>query len=202
MEPVGPFATPDGNLIQEEAAFTLNECYKKAFTPRKQETIPTEDWLQDENEGIEENTPRLYNIHFSTQDIEDEIEKCSQGSPGPDGLTPNIMKKLSTILSPYLSILYRKMLENSSVPQGQRWSHIAPLLKPGKPPSRPESYRPVALTSIISRIFERLVRKAITNHLEEHLMITEEQSGFRNQRSTISNILKTQIHNGNSQERR
>ena len=48
MEPVGPFATVDGNIIQEEAAFTLNECYKKAFTPRKQETIPTEDWLQDE----------------------------------------------------------------------------------------------------------------------------------------------------------
>ena len=59
------------------------------------------------------------------------------------------------------------------------------------------SYRPVALTNILSKIFERITNKRIVWYLEKEKKIDDRQFGFRKQRSTIDAISKiTKILNG------
>ena len=53
----------------------------------------------------------------------------------------------------------------------------------------PANYRPVALTSHVSKIFERVLRKFLVSHLEENSLLLEGQYGFRAKRSCLTQLL-------------
>ena len=55
---------------------------------------------------------------------------------------------------------------------------ICPLHKGGSR-SLPKQYRPVALTSHIIKIFERVLRKALVCHIEHHGLLPDGQHGSR-----------------------
>ena len=61
------------------------------------------------------------------------------------------------------------------------------MLKEGKDPIDVKSYRPVALTNILGKIFERMKNKRL--YLEKEKKIDDKQFGFRKQRITIDAIL-------------
>ena len=56
--------------------------------------------------------------------------------------------------------------------------------------SDPANYRPVSLTSVIMKIFERIMRKAIVEHLDNNQLMNKSQHGFRKGRSCISALLE------------
>ena len=74
------------------------------------------------------------------------------------------------------------------------WHHaiILPLLKPGKIPTNPESYRPISLTPTICKVMETMVTKRLQWFLEKNNLISKNQSGFRKHRCTSDQILKLQ----------
>ncbi|GFT76203.1 RNA-directed DNA polymerase from mobile element jockey [Trichonephila clavipes] len=41
---------------------------------------------------------------------------------------------------------------------------IIPILKPGKPPSRPDSYRPISLLPILSKLAEKIILSRLNDH--------------------------------------
>lgn len=55
---------------------------------------------------------------------------------------------------------------------------VIPILKPGKPEEEMESYRPIALTSTLAKVFERMVTARLKWYLESQNIIVEEQAGF------------------------
>jgi len=60
---------------------------------------------------------------------------------------------------------------------------VTPLSFTGK------RYRPVSLTSQISKVIESLLRDAIVEHLERNTLIRDSQHGFRKGRSCLTNLL-------------
>ena len=72
------------------------------------------------------------------------------------------------------------------------WSEatIIPIPKPGKDPTDPGNYRPIALTSCICKTFERIVNNRLVWFLEKNRLITEFQSGFRKQRNTSDQLIR------------
>ena len=52
-----------------------------------------------------------------------------------------------------------KMWENSFIPQIWKNTTIIPILKEGKNPLDPSSYRPIALTSNFCKLFETILNK-------------------------------------------
>ena len=65
---------------------------------------------------------------------------------------------------------------------------ICPVHKGGSR-SLPKQYRPVALTSHIIKVFERVLRKALVSHIEQNNLLPEGQHGSRAMRSTLTQLL-------------
>ena len=65
---------------------------------------------------------------------------------------------------------------------------ISPVHKGGSRGS-PANYRPVALTSHIIKMFERVVRRCLVKHLEENDLLPAGQHGFRSRRSCLTQLL-------------
>ena len=67
--------------------------------------------------------------------------------------------------------------------------HYHPHSKTGKPTSSSSSFRPISLTSCISKLFERLILSRLTFHLESNHLLSTCQAGFCPGRSSLNQIL-------------
>ena len=57
---------------------------------------------------------------------------------------------------------FNRSLSRGMVPREWRRGTIVPLLKPGKPAGRVESYRPVTLASTVAELMERILHGRLT----------------------------------------
>ncbi|XP_045115986.1 uncharacterized protein LOC123507278 [Portunus trituberculatus] len=73
-------------------------------------------------------------------------------------------------------------------------SVLVPIQKPGKDPTLPSAYRPIALLFCIGKLMERLVTTRLTWWLEEKHLLREEQCGFRPRRGTIGALSQMEFH--------
>jgi len=82
-------------------------------------------------------------------------------------------------------------------------ANVSPIFKKGTI-TRPDNYRPVSLTSQISKCFESIIRDTLVHHLESNDLLFESQHGFRQGKSCLSNLLTfldkvtTYIDDGNN----
>ena len=75
------------------------------------------------------------------------------------------------------------------------------MLKKRKDPKDVRSYRPVALTNILCKIFESMTNKRLIWYLKKEKKIDDRQFGFRKQRSTIDTISKIKKNSRRFQEK-
>ncbi|KAJ1109004.1 hypothetical protein NDU88_006374 [Pleurodeles waltl] len=78
-------------------------------------------------------------------------------SPGVDGLTPAFYKEYVDILAPCLLEVYAESLETGSLPASLREALIITVLKPGKDPTRCDSYRPLSMINIDNKILAKMI---------------------------------------------
>jgi hypothetical protein len=57
-------------------------------------------------------------------------------------------------------------LESAEVPAAWREANVVPLFKKGSK-SDVKKYRPVSITSLVSRLFEQILKDYLLNYLEE-----------------------------------
>ena len=74
------------------------------------------------------------------------------------------------------------------VPATCKFANIIPIHK-GKSRAEAKNYRPVALTSLLIKIFEKVIRKQLVSFMEEHHLFNQSQHGFRSGRSCLSQLL-------------
>ena len=134
----------------------------------------------------------LSNIKFSVKDVRKIIRKITSMSSGPSGISPLLLKKTEGTMGPIIWRWCKTVLEKEELPSINVLSYILTLLKLGKNPGDPASYRPVALTERLVRILEKLLQKHMQEHAERFNLFSEAQHRFRSKPSTISNILKSQ----------
>ena len=95
----------------------------------------------------------------------------------------------SEVLNTLLSILNDIWL-TGNFPSGWRQSYVVPIPKPGKDASDPTNYRPIALTSCVCKVMERMVNNRLVWYLERNKIITATQSGFRKGRNTTDQLVR------------
>ena len=96
--------------------------------------------------------------------------------------------ELSKQLSCPLGILFRRTLDEGTVPDDWREVNVTPLYKKGNK-STPGNYRPVSLTSVVCKLLESIIKDAIMEHLEQHKLLEVSQRGFLPGRSCLTNLL-------------
>ena len=113
--------------------------------------------------------------------------KCGR-APGPDGIYNEVIKNLGTEAKKLLLWCVNRTWSKGEYPNEWRKAIIVPLLKAGKVANDPNSYRPVSLTSNLSKVTERMVKNRMEAWLEDHAKINNTQAGFRSFHSTSTQL--------------
>ena len=85
-------------------------------------------------------------------------------------------------------MLWRKSLNSGFIFDNQLLADIAPLHKGGSK-AIPKNYRPIALTSHVIKIFERVLRRKLMEYIETNDLYNPGQLGFRLGRSCLLQLL-------------
>ena len=103
-------------------------------------------------------SPRLTTFAFRSREVRRLLlDLDSYGSTDPLGMFP-LFKRTADVLAPRLSVEFRRLVRLGCFPASSRQAkaNVTPI--PSGPPSSPvANYRPVFITSALSRVFERLV---------------------------------------------
>lgn len=144
----------------------------------------------DVSNSVPDTHPNISDILFSSDDIEKAIDELkANASPGPDKFPAVLLKKCKKSLSLPLQMLWRKSVDNSEIKQTQKSANVIPIHKGGSK-AIPKNYRPIALTSHLIKIFEKVIRNALVSYLEKYNLLNMSQHGFRIGRSCISQLLE------------
>ena len=167
--------------------------YKKACFPvnKDDNNATTFNWLKDFlNIWTPDSVSEFEKIYtddlnfepFLMFELKKIILKLPNTSPGLDGISYTIIKSFPRNVLEYLLKFYNNFLTYSLVPNEWKDYDIVPILKPGKPGFRADSYRPIGKISCLAKVFEHLCKlrlEKITNKL-----IPSYSMGFRKGYST------------------
>ena len=100
-----------------------------------------------------------------------------------------MIKMAVPIIVPPLTIICNRSLSECVFPKKWKISKIIPIHKSGNKTSA-NNYRPISLLPSVSKILEKLVQVQLSDYLTHNNVLSEAQSGFRKNHSTISALLK------------
>jgi len=134
-----------------------------------------------------------YNTAFSIDELLDALSSSNDSAVGPDDIHYQMLKHLPLeVLNTLLSILNDIWL-TGNFPSSWRQSYVVPIPKPGKDTSDPTDYHPIALTSCVCKVMERMVNNRLVWYIERNKIITPTQSGFRKGRSTTDQLVRLSL---------
>ena len=134
---------------------------------------------------------------FSLTELSTAISNfCFSIASGPDQIAYPLLKHLPEPAQLLLLSLFNRSWHSHTFPSCWKPTTIIPIHKPGKPTSSPSFFRPISLTSCISKLFERLILSRLTFHLESNHLLSTCQVGFRLGRSPLDQILSQSIWDG------
>ena len=171
----GTIATSAGDKAE-----ALNEFFASVFTLEDLQHIPSAPTYNFED--------LLLTIDITSELVKEKLDKLNPNkSPGHDKWHPHFLRELSKVICVPLAILFRKSLKEGAH-ESWRKAVVTAIFKKGKK-TDPGNYRPVSLTSVISKIMESIVRDAIVDHLMKNDLITDDQHGFVPDRDCITQLL-------------
>jgi len=175
-----------GEIISDHIDMTeqLNYYFSSVFTSSQMPSM---------NENSDEaNSTILSDIRISSDQVMKKLDRLrSDKASGPDDLSPRVLKEVKEkICEPLgLTIILQRSIDEGVVPDDWRQANISPIYKKGCK-AQTANYRPVSLTSQVSKLCESLIRDAVVEHLENNRLIRDSQNGFRSGRSCLSNLLE------------
>ena len=110
-------------------------------------------------------------------------------SGGPDQFPPILVKKLQDELAEPIAWLFTVVFEYGVIPDDWLGAVVIPIYKGAGSKADPKNYRPLSLTSVFSKLMEKVVKDEILDFLTTNNLISPDQHGFLPGRSTLSQLL-------------
>ncbi|GFT07900.1 probable RNA-directed DNA polymerase from transposon X-element [Trichonephila clavipes] len=171
------------NVIgQTFASVSSSDSYSPVFQATKNR-------LERTNINFRCRQPLPYNCDFDMCELKRALSSAHNTSPGPDGISYELLRHLNEDSLISLLYLFNRIWREQVYPTQWQEAIVIPILKLGKDPKNPLSYRPIALTSCLCKTLERMVNARLVYQLEKNRCIPLFQSGFRKGRSTLDNII-------------
>ena len=89
---------------------------------------------------------------------------------------------------PLLSVVFRRLVRLGSFPAFWRQVNVTPIPK-GPPSSSAANYRPISITSVLSKVFERLVSVRLGLFMERSGVLPTTQFAYRKGLGTCDALL-------------
>ena len=138
----------------------------------------SEQFSESSNYNIPINHQNDSNINFaiSHREVRCLLLKLNPNkAQGPDGIHGKILKNCAISIAYPLSVIYNMSYKTGIIPEEWKLGHIVPVHKKGCKGSV-ENYRPISLTCLVMKIFEKIIRNKIMSICEKK--INCEQHGF------------------------
>ncbi|GFT92026.1 RNA-directed DNA polymerase from mobile element jockey [Trichonephila clavipes] len=166
-----------------ESQFQLNDIHN----PHKDEVITSVvDAYLDSNTNNNDLIPPTLPSEIIQIIKKIKIKKC----PGRDGITNKMIKKLPKLTIFKITNIVNNMLTLRYFPKSWKTAVVVPILKPGKNSALAESYRPISLLPVLSKLAEKIILARLNDYLDREKILIPEQHGFRPRLSTSHQLLR------------
>ncbi|GFY28491.1 probable RNA-directed DNA polymerase from transposon BS [Trichonephila clavipes] len=128
------------------------------------------DFLYDKN--------NLLNKPFHILELHSAIKNSKNTTPGVDHVTAIFFKNLDHGQRDVILRYFQKLFDNAIFPDSWKHAIILPITKPCKDKTQISSYRPIALTSVFSKTFERILANRISYYLTKERKLDPQHYGF------------------------
>ena len=113
----------------------------------------------------------------------------SSTATGPDKVAYPMLKHLPRSGMDFLHQIFNLSWSSHSFPFIWKTSSIIPIHKMGKLLHSPTSFRPISITSCVSKLFEHIILSRLLFFLESNSIFSPRQASFHPGRSTVDRIL-------------
>lgn len=125
---------------------------------------------------------------FSPNELNIALDGLTDSSPGIDNIPYSFLSKSSDSCKKIYLLLINSFFEYGFLPDQWKTQIVIPILKPGKNPSDPNSRRPIALSSVLCKVMERLIKHRLEWFVESNCILSKTQFGFRKGVSTSDSL--------------
>ena len=161
---IGPLVDNDKkNLIGDDKDMVsiFNSTFSRVFTEEDKTDIPTPSNIF---QGPDEE--KLIITEIQAREVRKYLYKIDPNkSVGPDEISPRLLKECCMQLEIPIASLFNKSLIQARVPRAWKRTNITPILK-GKN-KQAINYRPTSLTSVLIKLFLKIIRDKIVEFLEK-----------------------------------
>ena len=106
------------------------------------------------------------------------VKLKNKNSSGPDNISTNLLKYISTTIMNPLSHILNLSFKTGYIPTCMKTAVIKPIFKKGKPDEF-TNYRPISLLSSFSKLLEKIAANQMMKFLNKFKILYEHQYGFR-----------------------
>jgi len=125
-------------------------------------------------------------------EVKKAIAKCARNTaPGNDGITYEVLQAMPDAAVHELTSIYNKMLRSHTMPPQWKDGEVSMLYKE-KETDKCTNYRGLTLLCTMGKVFERVLLRRLTAHLDENKLLHENQIGFRADRCTQDHVFALQ----------
>ena len=135
-------------------------------------------------------TPNVESFMFfpsSPVEVYNIIGKLANKGNALFDIKPKILNEIKDFIAPLISFFYNKCISQGIYPDILKLSRVVPVYKSGGT-NDINNYRPISNLPTINKIFELLTLDRFSSFINRHALITENQFGFRENRSTTTAI--------------
>jgi hypothetical protein len=99
--------------------------------------------------------------------------------------------------------VFNAVLRRLYFPPAWKHARVVSIVKPGKDPALPSSYRPISLLDTVGKLFEQMLLDTVPREVSKRGLLRNEQFGFRPRHSTTLQLARlVERVNRNFDERR
>ena len=187
-EVIGPLFKGDSEELTtstEEVLTEMRRFLSSVFAPKEKSNVDWSDFDESDDEK-----PLFKDVQFTKDKVLRSINaipmKCAIG---PDLVAPKMLKEAKHELAPILARLFQKILDTGRCPRLWKTSRVRLLKKPGERTAA-SNHRPIAVGSVLEKVFSRIVVWELVPFLTCNDLISDKQYGFLPGKRLVENIIR------------
>ena len=139
------------------------------------------------NANIDFSDNQFSDLKFCSEDVFLILKNInSSKAAGPDGIHGKVLKNCASTLARPLSIVFNISFATGCIPDEWKLALVVPVHKKGDK-NLVENYRPISLTSLVMKVFERCIQRVLYSACEH--LLDPRQHGFINGKSCTTQMV-------------